>query len=418
MKNHMPQEDSWKAAGDAIPLQISSTQLGLLTPSAVRSAAAELLGILDERSRRIITRRFGLDGRDGKTLHAIGAEEGVTRERIRQIEQSALKTFRAARTSDEADSSRATLKTRDALRELLESLGGVAREPVLWAVLRLQDLKDRAAIRFLLAAFPDVKDVPESDLLFRHFRHQRSANSDAVLTQARALLVAASRLLGNEEFFAGVRERIGMSLSDPALRSVLSLSREIVQTPFGEWGLRGWAEATPRGVGDKAYIVLKRAKRPLHFTALTERINAAKFDRRTAHPQTVHNELIRDSRFVLVGRGLYALMEWGYEAGTVADVLVRILRSARASLSREELVTKVLEKRIVKRNTILLALQNKKRFARHADGTFVLAVSAAGTALEHSGQQDGIPDTTVTPAGERGDARAAAGTEENPGGDA
>jgi hypothetical protein len=243
-------------------MQISSTQLGLLTPSAVRSAAAELLGILDERSRRIITRRFGLDGRDGKTLHAIGAEEGVTRERIRQIEQSALKMFRAARTSDEADSSRAGKKTSDALQELLESLGGVAREPVLWAVLRLQDPKDRAAILFLLESLPDVKEVPESDLLFRHFRREGSANSDAVLTHAKALLVSASRLLDDGKFFAGVSARVGMSLSDPALRSVLSLSREIVQTPFGEWGLRGWAEATPRGDGDKANIVLKRAKRP------------------------------------------------------------------------------------------------------------------------------------------------------------
>jgi len=125
-------------------------------------------------------------------------------------------------------------------------------------------------------------------------------------------------------------------------------------------------------VGDKAYVVLKRGGEPLHFLKITDFINSAKFDERVAHPQTVHNELIRDERFILVGRGMYALKEWGYQAGTVGDVLERIIKENSKSMNKKELVDEVLKERIVKRNTILLALQNRKRFVRDAQGCYSL----------------------------------------------
>lgn len=54
----------------------------------------DLLEVLDERERRIIDARFGLAGQKPKTLEEVGQEFGVTRERIRQLENIALKKAR------------------------------------------------------------------------------------------------------------------------------------------------------------------------------------------------------------------------------------------------------------------------------------------------------------------------------------
>lgn len=53
-----------------------------------------LLDVLDEREQRIIDARFGLDGRNPMTLEEVGLEFGVTRERIRQLQNVALAKMR------------------------------------------------------------------------------------------------------------------------------------------------------------------------------------------------------------------------------------------------------------------------------------------------------------------------------------
>ena len=123
---------------------------------------------------------------------------------------------------------------------------------------------------------------------------------------------------------------------------------------------------------DKIYLVLKKEGKPLHFNDITELINKVKFDRRKAYAPTVHNELILNDDFVLVGRGIYALEEWGYKPGVVSDVLIKILKKSDDPLSRDELVKKVLEQRVVRKNTIHLALTDKAKFKRLPDKRFTL----------------------------------------------
>jgi RNA polymerase sigma factor (sigma-70 family) len=53
------------------------------------------LTVLSENERTVISRRFGLDGKDNMTLDSIGKELGITRERVRQIENAALAKLRA-----------------------------------------------------------------------------------------------------------------------------------------------------------------------------------------------------------------------------------------------------------------------------------------------------------------------------------
>ncbi|MBI5405343.1 MAG: hypothetical protein HY976_03915 [Candidatus Kerfeldbacteria bacterium] len=161
--------------------------------------------------------------------------------------------------------------------------------------------------------------------------------------------------------------------TDQVITSYLGLAANIGKNPFGEYGLVSWGTIAPRRMNDKIYLVLKKHGKPMHFTEIAERINEAGFDRRKAYPPTVHNELILNSEYVLVGRGIYALNEWGYKPGVVADVLIDALKKNAGPMTRDALVKAVLEQRLVKRNTVLLALTNKKLFTRLASGEYALA---------------------------------------------
>jgi len=106
----------------------------------------------------------------------------------------------------------------------------------------------------------------------------------------------------------------------------------------------------------------------MHFTEVAKAI-AKYFDKR-AHTATTHNELIKDKRFVLVGRGLYALTEWGYSAGIVREVITEILKK-HGPLTKEEIIERVLRERYVKPNTIVVNLQNPAYFKRTPEGKFI-----------------------------------------------
>jgi hypothetical protein len=129
---------------------------------------------------------------------------------------------------------------------------------------------------------------------------------------------------------------------------------------------------SPKRMNDKIFLVLKKNGKPMHFNAITEMINRLKFDERPAYAPTVHNELILNPQYVLVGRGIYALKEWGYKPGVVADVIIDILTKAGSPLPKDQIIKQVLEQRMVKRNTIQLALTDKRKFTKLPDGTYTL----------------------------------------------
>ena len=110
----------------------------------------------------------------------------------------------------------------------------------------------------------------------------------------------------------------------------------------------------------------------MHFNEIAEAIKQSDFKRKDVTTQAIHNELIKDKRFVLVGRGIYALREWGYKNGTVADIITDVLKKANKPLHRDEIVKEVLKSRYVKETTILLNLQGKDQFKRVAKATYEL----------------------------------------------
>lgn len=315
----------------------------------------KLLGALDARSRDVIARRFGLKGGEGETLEAIGKEYGITRERVRQIESATKRTVANLREQ--------ILPAAAYFDQMFSEHGGVMAERQAVDVAQ----QDASQVRFYLHVLPEYRYITGHELFHPHWHSQRHPHEQAkkIVQCACEVLEKRKAPLKETEMLAVLRESLSQpDITSPQIAAALIASQPIEQTVFQEWGLTAWPEVSPRGVGDKAYAVLRREGKPAHFKEIATKITESHFDEKQANAQTVHNELIKDERFVLVGRGLYGLREWGYMPGTVADVLEAIIRQADAPLSREELVEGVLKQRLVKKNTILLGLQNSKRFVK------------------------------------------------------
>jgi len=336
----------------------------------------DLLEDVDERARDIIIKRFGIDGDRPKTLENLGKSYGITRERVRQIESLTLKELRSGPNADRIS------KLGSLIHATLSAAGGVMeQESLLTEMLGDERSGDanRAALLFLLNLSDEVEQFTEHANIRTVWASNRAAYDQltTLLKQMQTIFETENKPLAWEALKGKITQSTNTeAMRDDVLRTTLHTSKLIAENPFGEWGLTPWTEIVPKGVRDKAYLVLRKHAKPLHFLKITERINASRFDARKAFPQTVHNELIKDKRFVLVGRGIYALKEWGYVPGTVADVLTQILEEAGGPVGRAELLNEVLKRRMVKRNTVLIGLQDKSKFKRVDRRTYDLVSRA------------------------------------------
>lgn len=333
-----------------------------------KSVTKELLSELPDRSRRVLIDRFGLSAKgEERTLDAIGREYGITRERIRQIENHGISAVR------DSGAYSAHAPTLEDLKRVLAVLGGVvAEETILTEVAKSE--ADHSHIIFLLTVGHHFDERRENNA-FKTRWHIDEQLAEAVENALDNLYesIEPNRLTPEDEFlqlFAKFLRQEGVkSKPDEVLSRWLLISKRIGRNPLGEWGRVESPHVRIKNTRDFAYLTLKRHGSPMHFTEVAKGIEKL-FGRKT-HPATTHNELIKDNRFVLVGRGLYALKEWGYEPGIVRDVIRGIL-DREGPLTREEIVDRVKRERYVKDATISVNLQNGM-FTRLPDGRYSLS---------------------------------------------
>lgn len=335
-----------------------------------------MLSVLNTRNRDVISRRFGLKTGKKETLEAIGRSYSITRERVRQIEEASLKQVKENLTGGVSTRIKPFISLAESI---LDRSGGVTREDNLFREFSgaAKDSPANAALTFFIYLDGRLKRFVDSND-FNTFWAFSDQHADSFRKSISLFISALDKEKAPiaEAALAEFYKKSGASLKDVApavVSSYLSISKNIAKNNFGQVGLVNWPEIKPRGVRDKAFLVLKRDGKPKHFRDIAQLINFSKFgDGRKANVQTVHNELIKDNRFVLVGRGLYGLTEWGYKAGTVKDVIVDLMRLAGKPLHKKEIVAQVLSHRMVKENTIFLNLQDSKTFDRKGDGVYAL----------------------------------------------
>lgn len=326
--------------------------------------------LTSRRMQDVIRRRFGLACGKVATLESIGREYKITRERVRQIEADALKLLRRE------EHLIALSPLFQALEARLASLGGVAAHHRF-----LAECADKAHHRdliLLLTLNKLFQKLPETDAHHERWTIDRPTAGavEKVLAGVSADLEKTTATVLEQKLYEIAAENamkiMGHAPEQRVLEAYLATSKIIGKNPYGEYGLISWPTISPTGVKDKAYAALAKSGAPLHFQQVAAAIDRAGWSKHKAHPQTVHNELIKDKRFILVGRGLYGLAKWGFEPGAVAEVLVSVFRRAQRPLSKDQAVKLVLEKRAVKPQTILLNLQNKSLFRKTENEEYTL----------------------------------------------
>lgn len=340
----------------------SATQL------ETKQLVTDVLATIDrEREREIIARRFGLFDRK-ETLEQIGEMLGITRERVRQLEKAVITRLCA---SAEQGALPHVADFQAQLIELLQKSGGVARVSELTAQLSDNPGRDeQARVAFLSQLAPELAVIQEDDN-FYYSVGIKGAHDEKALKAAVGHLVGAIKQIGEPKTIEQIAKAAG--IDDPKHAAALASTSKQLATLNGRWGLVKWPMVNPKNIRDKIYVILKEKGKHMHFNEIADAIKSSDFKRKDVTTQAIHNELIKDKRFVLIGRGIYALKEWGYEKGTVADIISEVLREANEPLHRDEIVKRVLKSRFVKETTILLNLQGKPQFKRVAKATYALA---------------------------------------------
>ncbi len=344
---------------------------GTDTASTIKTAIQDILKTIDqEREREIITRRFGLFDRK-ETLEQIGELLGITRERVRQLEKAIIIRLKIA--TEEGNIPAVRTIERLIIRDLSEN-GRIGR---------VNDIAERLSpgkatairthIAFIAELSPRLTTINETDNYYQGISIAENGDEKKIRSNIDTIV----KTIKKHGEPIDIETLHGMlTYESPAqVRALASLSKQLASLK-DVWGLTKWPTVNPKNIRDKIYVILVGNGKPLHFSEIAKAIKTSDFKRKNVTTQAIHNELIKDKRFVLIGRGIYALQEWGYSRGTVSEIIANVLKDAGEPLHRDEIVRRVLKSRRVKETTILLNLQSKPEFKRVAKATYALVDAA------------------------------------------
>jgi len=330
----------------------------------INKSAKDILATIErEREREIIARRFGLYDRK-ETLEQIGELLGITRERVRQLEKVVLgKLKQAAHELPNME------HIESVLIDHLEKLGRIAPVKTLTqSIIDSPKREDNSHVAFLSELAPNLNVLHENDDFYHSVAiakyHKISDLKDSISKMVKDIKQHGKPLDAVE------LHKFASQFETPENATAVASTSKHLTSLKGQWGHIKWPLVNPKNIRDKIYVILQENGKPMHFNKIANSIKDSSFKRRDVTTQAIHNELIKDKRFVLIGRGIYALEEWGYAKGTVADIIAKVLTASKEPLHRDEIVKRVLKERHVKETTILLNLQSKPQFVRTAKATY------------------------------------------------
>jgi len=326
----------------------------------------EIISWLSDKEQSIIERRIWLAW-DKETLQSIWKSfiPPITRERVRQIEETGInKLWRLIKT-------KLFLDIQAKSKDLLELHGGLLLKNKLINVIikefSLEHNVNASIIDIIIQTNNDIKkSKPRLNAKTYYFLGNISKPLiDGIYKESLRILRRKKNIMNQEKLYSLIQENLKSTfwyISIPLIDWALDIFDWLVKWEETLIGLSRWKILNPKTLKDKAIYIMKKEKVPMHFVDLSNSIT--KFLGESVKVNTIHNELIRNKEFVLIGRWIYALKEWWFIPGTVIDVIINVLEKNKWPMTTDEITDKVLETRNVKKTTIYMNLQNKNIIER------------------------------------------------------
>ncbi|MFO7807301.1 MAG: sigma factor-like helix-turn-helix DNA-binding protein [Candidatus Moraniibacteriota bacterium] len=351
----------------------------------------DVLSQARERGQKVFILRFGLNGKQPWSLAKIGKSMNITRERVRQIESENFNKIKKSQKGEDFD------KFEQKALAIIQKRQGICEKMLLkTSLVDNPSEKEINQLIFLLNCSKKINYKKETVHLQGYWTINNEINPQKISAFSELLTKIIKKqkkpLLFNEIKNIIQKEEIDSFFKkNGILETCLILNKNLKRNILGEWGLKSWSTVSERGNKEKAYLVLKKQQKTLYYKDITNYINnywstkpnPAILDEvayrqtyeeknRRSLAQTVHNELIKDERFVLVGRGIYGLKEWGLKKGTVKELIIELLKNKQEPLHSKEIIDYVLQNRKVKRMTVLVNLADKNIFEKLSKGRYTL----------------------------------------------
>lgn len=356
----------------------------------IKDVIGDILDVVEqEREREIILRRHGLDG-DKETLEQVGELLGITRERVRQLEKAIMSRLKRYIGDDRIPS---ILSLDKQMVRTLSEMGRIARQDKFFDTFlgHAATPAERTHMTFIAQLAPSLTFINENDNYYQSLG-VKDYGDERKICDNIDMIVSTIKNHGKPLTTDQLHEVL--SFEHPDHIKALARTSKKLTSLNGKWGLADWPSINPKNIRDKIVVIMKQIGQPMHFNDIAQAVKNSKFKRTNVTPEAIHNELIKDDRFVLIGRGIYALDAWGYGKGTVADIIADVIKSSKEPMHRDDIVEKVLKKRQVKEATVLLNLQTKPQFKRVSKFVYDLAGEEGGEVLSSKSESKDLAEVS------------------------
>lgn len=332
----------------------------------------DILQYCKPKEQLVLFKKFGLTTGKEIPLQKIGEVYGLTRERVRQIENQGLMRFRRLIIWNEK-----YLKVIEEAKKILDTNGGFLIEDELIAKLlnkgigkfNAQELKMIVVSDFDIYYLKRNKKIRKGFYLDPIFEDLLTDIAEHVVSyftklgQATDLYEFVDKLKAK---YASAYDHINY-LHNNLFYTNFFKSIKGISTFYGKIGLDVFTEVNPRTIKQKIQYILRRINKPLHYQEMASKVMEW-FPDKAVKVNTVHNELVKNNTiFVNMGLGIYGLKEWGYEWGTVKEIIERVLNKADRAMSIKDIQKEVLKEKMISPNTIVLTLQKYKNLFERVD---------------------------------------------------
>jgi hypothetical protein len=304
----------------------------------------------EKREQDVLFCRLGI--KDNKeSLQTIGNRYHITRERVRQIQNQGIKGLRKAAKNNP--------RIFNALAKVVKEQDAILSLPTaskLFLDERLNTTTNQKYLHLFLIANPEINYFKATSNT-NPFVTYKITNKQFKVESNKIIKYFKNKEIGEPIEIVAKNLKIELKTLHE-----IALIHKSLGMKDGNVGPKKFANINPRTTEDKIDYIFNKFHKPMHFSQIGELIKKENLEKKLPTTPTIHNELIKHrDKYVLIGRGTYALTKWGYASGTVKEIAQRILKNSKKKLTREELIEEILKQRQVKRNTIILNISSLKK---------------------------------------------------------